>query len=132
MYEKKKMSRWELLKNQLNNLDPEAFKIAIKDCPDTLLIDCRKPNEVATGKLPGAINLDYLAPDFWEQIDQLDARKNYYVYCRSGRRSIRTCTLMQNGGFCKVYNLDGGLNAWLSVFGPESLITEDSILDQVD
>jgi rhodanese-related sulfurtransferase len=33
------------------------------------------------------------------------------VYCRSERRSIRSCRLMQNGGFKNIFNLSGGLNA---------------------
>lgn len=120
-----KLSRWEVLKSQLNNLDPEEFNNALQEHADAILIDCRSPKEVAGGKIPGAINIDYLTPDFWEQLEQLDAHRSYYVYCRSGRRSIRTCTLMQNGGFPKVYNLDGGLNAWVNVFGAEALLKDD-------
>jgi rhodanese-related sulfurtransferase len=124
-----KLSRWQLLKSQLNNLEPEAFQSAWETDDDAVLIDCRSHTEVAGGKIPGAINIDYLTPDFWEQLEQLDAERSYYVYCRSGRRSIRTCTLMQNGGFSKVYNLDGGLNGWIAVFGVGALLKEDTCLD---
>lgn len=113
-----------LLKSQLNNLDPEEFDTAIRNQDDGILIDCRRTEEVARGKIPGAVNIDYLAADFWEQIEQLDADRTYFVYCRSGRRSIRTCTLMQNGGFSRVFNLDGGLNAWIEQFGVDSLMEE--------
>lgn len=129
MEEKNRVSRWELLKNQLNNLDPEEFRTAIEHQSDGILIDCRKSQEVAQGMIPGAINIDYLAPDFWEQVEHLDPGRTYFVYCRSGRRSIRTCTLMQNGGFTQVFNLEGGLNAWIAHFGAELLINEDSCLD---
>lgn len=129
MKDKHPPSRWELLKGQLNNLDPERFRTAIDQRSDSIMIDCRTSREVAAGKIPGAINIDYLAPDFWDQIEHLDADRPYFVYCRSGRRSIRTCTLMQNGGFSRVFNLDGGLNAWIEAFGPASLIDEDSCLD---
>ena len=125
MNAEKSLSRWELLKRQLNNLDPESFRAALTRDQEIILIDCRKPNEVAQMKLSGATNIDYLGPDFWDQLERLDPRKTYFVYCRSGRRSIRTCTLMQNGGFSRVYNLDGGLNAWLNTFGPGSLVTWD-------
>lgn len=131
MKKNNKVSRWSLLKSQLNNLDPDEFRMAIEHESNGVLIDCRKPQEVAQGKIPGAINIDYLAPDFWEQIEQLDAGQTYFVYCRSGRRSIRTCTLMENGGFTRVFNLDGGLNAWITYFGVESLINEDSCLDEM-
>lgn len=124
MKQKNKLGRWELLKHQLNNLDPEEFQEALQGMEEGVLIDCRRATEVDQGKLPGAINIDYLAPDFWEQIEALDAGKPYFVYCRSGRRSVRTCTLMRNGGFRKVYNLDGGLNSWIATFGQASLEKE--------
>ena len=107
-----KVSRWQLLKQKLNNLPPEVFKKAVETDANGVLIDVRRPEEFATGYIAGAKNLDYLAYDFWDEVEQLDGTKNYYVYCRSGRRSLRACTLMQNGGFQNVFHLDGGLNAW--------------------
>lgn len=106
------MSRWQLLKQQLNNLPPKAFQRAVQEDANGVLIDVRRPEEFASGYIAGARNLDYLAYDFWDEVEQLDGEKNYYVYCRSGRRSLRACTLMQNGGFKNVFHLDGGLNAW--------------------
>ena len=56
---------------------------------------------------------------FWDQIEALDTNKTYLIYCRTGRRSLRACTLMKNGGFDKekVFNLDGGMTAWEEEFG---------------
>ncbi len=116
------LSRWQLLKSKLNNLDPKAFRAAFEAAEQGMLLDCRKAEEVAVqGKITGSVNIDYLAYDFWEQIEQLDVNRPYFVCCRSGRRSIRACTLMQNGGFNQVYNLDGGLNAWVEEFGEAAL-----------
>ena len=107
-----KISRWEILKQQLNNLQPEEFYHTITDRKDLIVIDVRTEEEFAAGHLPNAINISYLSYDFWDRIEQLDPEANYYVYCRSGRRSVRTCTLMKNGGFKNIFNLDGGLNSW--------------------
>jgi len=107
-----KVSRWQLLKQKLKNMPPEAFKQAFEADKDAVLIDVRRPEEFAQGHISGAVNLDYLAYEFWDEVERLDANKNFYVYCRSGRRSLRACTLMQNGGFRNVFHLDGGLNAW--------------------
>ena len=103
--------RWELLKNQLNNFSPGEFVAALKSHPEAVLIDCRTADEYGHSRLEGAYNMDYLAYDFLEKMDELDVNKTYYVYCRTGRRSVRTCMLMKNGGFRNVYNLDGGLVA---------------------
>lgn len=116
-----KIGRWEILKRQLNNLSPKAFMKAYQNAERGILIDCRKPSEFATGHLPNSINLDYLGESFYDKMESLDANTHYFVYCRSSRRSIRTCTLMQNSGFEYVFNLDGGLNEWTKIFGEESL-----------
>lgn len=112
-----RINRWEMLKKQLKNLNPAEFLAMKKATPKAVLIDCRVPKEFATGYLEGAINMDYFGEAFYDQLENLDAEKTYLVYCRSGRRSLRTCTLMQNSGFKKVYNLDGGLKAWIEELG---------------
>ena len=109
-----KTPRWRLLKAKLNNLPPEQFRDAILQHPESILIDVRTPGEYQSGHIPGAINIDYLSPDFWDRIEELDTSNAFFVYCRTGRRSIRTCTLMRNGGFDnkKIFNLDGGFALW--------------------
>lgn len=116
-----KISRWAQLKATLNNLPPKEFSQLLKAHPEAILLDCRTPEEFAHGRLGEAINFNYLSHDFVGQMDQLDASAMYLVYCRSERRSIRTCILLRNGGFKNVYNLDGGLATWVKEFGPESL-----------
>jgi rhodanese-related sulfurtransferase len=110
------VSRWQILKHKLNNLGPEDFKNAIQRMENAIVIDVRTAEEFQQGHIHPAINLDYLSYDFWEKVEELDPAKTYYVYCRSGRRSIRACTLMTNGGFARVFNLDGGLDSWEAHF----------------
>ena len=110
-----KTSRWRLFKAQLNNLQPIDFQQKINAAESPIIIDVRTPREFAGGHIENAINIDYLGPDFWEQIEVLPNDKNIFVYCRTGRRSIRACTLMKNGGFDedKIFNLEGGYPLWL-------------------
>lgn len=113
------ISRWQLLKNQLNNLSPTEFQTMLDNNPNTQLIDVRTSKEFEKFHLPNAINIDYLAYNFWSQIEQLDRTKPCLIYCRTGRRSIRTCTMMRNGDFdnINIFNLDGGLVVWETIFG---------------
>ena len=106
------VSRWQVLKTQLNNLTPAEFNQAIEKAGEGIVIDVRTAAEYENWHFQNAINIDYLSYDFWDKMELLDADQTYYIYCRSGRRSIRTCTLMKNGGFTHIFNLDGGLNAW--------------------
>ena len=106
---------------QINNLDPPKFRAMFKTtASDVLLIDVRTPEEFTNYSLPNAININYLGDEFWDQIEALNPENTYLVYCRTGRRSLRACTLMKNGGFNKekIFNLDGGIVAWETEFGP--------------
>lgn len=116
-----KTPRWRLLKAQLNNLSPEAFHEKIQQADaSAVLIDVRTPEEFATGHLPGAVNINYFAEDFWDRLEALHPEQSLLVYCRTGRRSIRACTLLRNGGFQsdRIFNLDGGIVEWQEVFAP--------------
>lgn len=110
-----KTPRWQMLKAQLNNLVPQQFLEILQNTNKPIVIDVRTPQEFLIGHLPNAINIDYLSDDFWERLENLSRDHDYLVYCRSGRRSIRTCTLMRNGGFDnqRIYNLEGGYERWV-------------------
>ena len=118
-----KTPRWRMLKSQLNNLNAEEFATAIQTLDTAIIIDVRTPNEFEFGHIPAAINLDYLSEDFLDKIEQLAKNKDYFIYCRSGRRSIRVCTWMKNGGFDnhRVYNLNEGFGEWVEQF-PKAVI----------
>jgi rhodanese-related sulfurtransferase len=113
-----KTPRWRILKAQLNNIAPEAFFQAMEQEQNYELIDVRTPGEFAHGHIPGAICIDYLAEDFWDRIETLSPEKSYFLYCRTGRRSLRACTLMRNGGFDnqRLFNLEGGFALWSEIF----------------
>ena len=104
-----KLSRWQQLKSRLNNLEPEIFVKTYPKKPGAVCIDVRTKEEYQSGHLPEALHLDYLSPRLADLLEALQADKEYYVYCRTGRRSLRVCTLMQNMGFKRVYNCDNGI-----------------------
>lgn len=120
-----RVKRWDLMKTRLNNLSPLEAQDFLSTQVNCTIIDCRRPAELEIARLPHAINIDYLAYDFWEKIKKLPSDETYFIYCNSCRRSTRACTLMQNGGFTSVYNLDGGLKAWMLVLGEEGILRGD-------
>lgn len=97
----------------MQNLSSRAFEDAIAKDKDAVIIDVRTPAECAEGVIPGAINLDIFDGQRFEAgIASLDKSKNYYVYCRSGGRSMQACGYMQSVGIENTYNLAGGMGAW--------------------
>lgn len=77
-----------------------------------LMLDVRTPEEIAEGKIEGAIEMDYYADNFETEVLKLDTSKHILVYCRSGGRSAEVAEIMTKSGFKYVYNLEGGYTAW--------------------
>ena len=94
-----------------NDLDGKAFKQKFETTDKAELIDVRTPGEFSSGSIPGAKNLDLMAPDFQSQVQKLDKDKTYFLYCRSGNRSGSAASLFEKLGL-KSYNLVGGIGAW--------------------
>jgi rhodanese-related sulfurtransferase len=95
-------------------LDATTFKENLSFAgTNAVLLDVRTPEEVAAGIIPGAVNIDFTAPDFAEKIAGLDKDKTYYVYCKVGGRSAKAIDKMKGTGFKSLYNLEGGYDAWV-------------------
>jgi rhodanese-related sulfurtransferase len=75
-----------------------------------VLLDVREPWEVAIAALPGIVPIPLNEiPQRWQE---LDAKAEIVVICRSGMRSQRAATFLTQQGITHVYNLAGGVLAW--------------------
>ena len=79
---------------------------------DIVLIDVRTPEEFASGHLENAVNMNYFDSDFDVQLKTLDKNKTVYLYCKSGRRSANAAEKLEDMGFVKIYDLEGGILSW--------------------
>lgn len=93
------------------DVDAAAFRELMGD-ENVVILDVRTPEEIAQGKIDGAIELDIQDEKFIDRIKELDQSKTYLVYCQSGGRSSRACDMMSTAGFKQLYNLQGGYGAW--------------------
>lgn len=82
------------------------------DTSSVIILDVRTPAETAKGKLPSAIEMDYLQPTFTDIVKALDKEKTVLVYCKSGGRSKKACKILKQQGFKTVYNLKTGYDGW--------------------
>jgi rhodanese-related sulfurtransferase len=92
----------------------EAFELAqwVSDPKHVLrVIDVRELHEIATGKMPQAeaLPLGTLPAN----VHALSKHEKLVIVCRSGARSAHACQFLQQNGFSNVYNLRGGMMAWL-------------------
>lgn len=94
------------------NISQEEF---IKKAQEDKLqiLDVRTPDECAAGMIHTAKTINFMEQQlFLEEIQKLDKAQPYLVYCRSGNRSGKACTMMDTMGFSQTYNLIGGTLGW--------------------
>jgi rhodanese-related sulfurtransferase len=95
------------------NLTQEDWISQFEADDNAVMLDVRSEDECDQGIIEGSINIDFhKGQEFIDAVAALDKNKNYYIYCRSGARSGKTCELMNELGFENVYNLLGGILEW--------------------
>lgn len=96
-----------VLRGAGGGVSSEDAKQLVKD--GAVLLDVRTTGEFSQGHLPGAINVP--VQDLDQRLDELDPKKSYVVYCRSGARSARAKRLLESKGFSGVSDL-GAMSRW--------------------
>ncbi len=80
---------------------------------NTVILDVRTDREFEAGAIPNSVQLDFMSPDFKDNVSKLDPNKTYVVYCQSGGRSTAASKIMTKElGFKDVKNLEGGYSTW--------------------
>jgi rhodanese-related sulfurtransferase len=82
--------------------------------PRFVILDVRTSAEYNTNHLEQGVNIDYYSTDFSDILSTFDKTKVFLIHCASGNRSGKVFTMMQNLNFQTVYNMTGGMSAWLS------------------
>jgi rhodanese-related sulfurtransferase len=77
-----------------------------------VVLDVRRPDEYATGHIPGAINLSVEDAEFDAKAGKLDTNKTYIVHCVHGLRSAKAAQKLKCLNFESVDDFSGGIRAW--------------------
>jgi rhodanese-related sulfurtransferase len=91
---------------------PAAAAEIITTESNEIVLDIRTPEEYNEGIIEGAINIDFYADDFAQQLDTLDKDAHYVVYCNSGNRSGQANSTFEELGFTNVTEIEGGITNW--------------------
>lgn len=83
--------------------------------PDAVILDVREDYEWQAGHAENALHipLDQLPT----RLGELDPDVDVYVVCRTGGRSLRATTWLNGNGY-SVFNVLGGMGAWLEAGKP--------------
>ena len=92
------------------NIDSAELE-ALLEQQDITLIDVRTDAEVARGIIKGARHIPLFTLP--QRATALANEGTLVIYCQSGGRSAQACSYLAQQGFADLYNLSGGILAWL-------------------
>jgi len=94
----------------------EELKRKLDAREEVFVLDVREPHEFQICNLNG-----HLIPlaQLPQRLGEIDRDKDLVVHCRSGSRSARAVTFLQQQGFSKARNLAGGILAWADRIDPK-------------
>jgi len=89
---------------------PEELKKRLDAGEKPILLDVREPWEFSICKIEGSVNISMSEPE--KLINELNTNDEIIAICHHGMRSFQVCNYLENNGFNKVLNLDGGIDSW--------------------
>ena len=108
------MLLWPILKRDTSgvaDVSPNDAVLLINREHATVL-DVRNANEYASGHITEALHIPLA--ELESRLAELAKYKDkpLLVNCQGGVRSASACGILTKAGFTKLYNLEGGVNAW--------------------
>ncbi|MBZ0092164.1 MAG: rhodanese-like domain-containing protein [Sulfuricellaceae bacterium] len=94
----------------IREIDVHEFN-NLKQDSEVVLVDVRTEAEIQRGGIDGAMHVPlYLLP---MKSEEMCKERPTVIYCHSGARSAQACAFMASKGFDNVFNLRGGILAWV-------------------
>lgn len=105
-------------KNRIVEVDVATLTAELQEGGSLRLIDIREAEEVAQGKIAGALPLPRGVLE--GRIEQLVSNEhdNIVLYCAGGNRSALAAASLQAMGYTRVRSLRGGYATWVSAIQP--------------
>src|SRR6187399_2101520 len=99
----------------MKTISPAELKKLIDSKADFQLIDVREEHEFDEVNINGL-----LIPmgEAMDRADEISKTKQVVVHCKSGKRSASVISVLESQlGYTNLYNLDGGIMAYLDAYG---------------
>jgi adenylyltransferase/sulfurtransferase len=104
--------------SQVPQMIPTELRDRLDRGDDLMIVDVREPHEWDISNL-GHLGAELMPKgEVLERMGELDTAKEIVVQCRTGGRSAEIILLLQQHGFTKLHNLDGGINRWATEVEP--------------
>lgn len=105
----------------MKEITAEELKKRIDNGEQLHVLDVREPEEYAEYNI-GAQLLP-LGKIMGMQLEDIDELKDeeLIIHCRSGKRSMQACMILEQVGFSNTVNLTGGVMAWQELYGDQKI-----------
>jgi rhodanese-related sulfurtransferase len=101
----------------IGNMTVQELKEKLDNNEELILIDCREQGEWDEAHIEAAQFLPL--SNFEEEMKKITNKEAVVVcQCRSGKRSFAAAMKLQDEGFESLFNLEGGILAWLEAGYP--------------
>ncbi len=94
----------------INQWLPEKLQQNLINDQPLLLLDVREDNEFSYAQLQGSVHIPL--NQLTNRFNELDKEQDIVVICHHGMRSQQACLFLQQAGFNRLFNLQGGIDAW--------------------
>lgn len=94
----------------ITNINVQAAKEKFKDS-NVQFIDVRTPGEYKANHRKPFKNIPL--SNLTSKIERLNKEQEIVLICQSGMRSTKAAKVLKKHGFQKIYNVQGGMGAWV-------------------
>ena len=103
-------------KQRIREVTPDEVRAMRARGEDHVLLDVREPDEVAMGRVPGAMAI---ARGVLESAVEARVPREWpvVVYCASGNRSALAADTLRQMGYAEVASMRGGIRGWSDAGG---------------
>ncbi|MEJ2246534.1 MAG: molybdopterin-synthase adenylyltransferase MoeB [Acidobacteriota bacterium] len=100
------------------SITPNQLKQRLENGDRICLLDVREPHELEISQIREIKSIHIPQHEVLERMNELDTSQEIVVFCRFGLQSIQAVRQLQDHGFKKLYNLEGGINRWAADVDP--------------
>jgi rhodanese-related sulfurtransferase len=93
--------------DEISNQEAQALRLAGEDL---VFLDVRTPEEFASGRVPGAINIP--VRQLPERLAELGKGDRLVVYCERGPRATAAAQTLSRAGYTDVSLMTGDMAGW--------------------
>jgi adenylyltransferase/sulfurtransferase len=97
---------------EIPQMTPKELKARLDQGDPLFILDVREPHEWEISNLASLGAVLIPKGQVLDRMNELDTASEIVVQCRTGARSADVVGLLQEHGFNKLHNLDGGINQW--------------------